>query len=121
MRALYHSWVDWAIGDGEAILIIDSAHTGGLFFDYQRENVTTVQVIHTHHMRQMRSDDRGELDSDVMNMFTHLDWYDGVAVLTNRQQTDLLEAGVVGEQLRGTEHADRCTREPAPRARRAPR
>lgn len=97
MRALYHSWVDWAIGDGEAILIIDSAHTGGLFFDYQRENVTTVQVIHTHHMRQMRSDDRGELDSDVMNMFTHLDWYDGVAVLTNRQQTDLLEAGVVGE------------------------
>lgn len=96
MRALYHSWVDWAIGGGEAILIIDSAHTGGLFFDYQRENVTTVQVIHTHHTRQMRSDDRGELDPDVMKMFTHLDWYDGVAVLTNRQQTDLLEAGVVG-------------------------
>lgn len=96
VRSLYHSWMDWVTGDGEAVLIIDSAHTGGLFYDYQRENVTTVQVIHTHHMRQMRADDRGELDSDVMKMFTHLDWYDGVAILTNRQQRDLIEAGVAG-------------------------
>lgn len=97
IRELYHAWVDWVIGDREAVLVIDSAHTGGLFFDYQRENVTTVQVIHTHHMRQMRSDDRGGLHPDEMKMFTHLDWYDGVAVLTNRQQTDLIEAGAVSE------------------------
>lgn len=95
LRALYHCWVDWVVGDEESIMIIDSAHTGGLFFDYQREHVTTVQVIHTHHMRQMRSDDRGKLDPDVMKMLTHLDWYDGVAVLTNRQQNDLIGAGVI--------------------------
>lgn len=114
VRALYHDWVSWVIGGDDAVLLIDSAHTGGLFFDYQRENVTTVQVIHTHHLRQMRSDDRGELDPDVMKMLTHLDWYDGVAVLTGRQRSDLLEAGVVGDNsfvlpnmLVGESHAAR--------------
>jgi poly(glycerol-phosphate) alpha-glucosyltransferase len=97
LREMYVSWVDMVIGGRESILIIDSAPTGGLFFDYQRDHVTTVQCIHTHHLRQMRQDARVKNTVDVMRMLTHLDWFDGVAVLTGGQLRGLEAAGVVGD------------------------
>jgi poly(glycerol-phosphate) alpha-glucosyltransferase len=96
LKEMYHSWMDLVIGSRESILIIDSAPTGGLFFDYQRDNVTTVQCIHTHHLRQMRRDVRSKNTEDVMRLLTHLDWFDVVAVLTSGQLNGLQAAGVVG-------------------------
>ncbi|MDN5893724.1 MAG: glycosyltransferase [Nocardioides sp.] len=96
LRRLYHAWVDVVIGGGEAILVVDSAPAGGLFFDYRRDNVTTIQVIHNHHLLQMRAEERGKLSADVMNMLTHLDWFDAVAVLTQGQYADLMGANVLG-------------------------
>lgn len=95
LRKLYHAWVDYVIGKEDAVLIIDSAPTGGLFFDYQRENVTMIQAIHTLHMHQMRADERGQLNADVMQMLTHLDWFDAVAILTAGQERAMKEAGVL--------------------------
>ncbi|RCS63897.1 glycosyltransferase [Brachybacterium alimentarium] len=97
LRKFYQSWVDWVIGSREAILIIDSAPAGGLFYDYRRPNVLTVQAIHNHHILQMSPDQSGKLTADVMKMFTHLDWFDAVAVLTPAQETDLMEAGALGK------------------------
>jgi poly(glycerol-phosphate) alpha-glucosyltransferase len=96
VRSLYHAWMDWVIGDKPSILVIDSAPTGGLFFDYRRDHVTTVQAIHNHHMLQMDQTERGALNGDVMQMLTHLDWFDAVSVLTHGQQKDLMAAGVLG-------------------------
>lgn len=96
LRRLYHAWADFVIGQEEAFLIIDSAPTGGVFYDYQRDNVTLIQVIHTHHLQQMRSDERGGLNPDVMQMLTHLDWFDGVAILTSAQNRALREQGILG-------------------------
>ncbi|MGO2312780.1 glycosyltransferase [Brachybacterium tyrofermentans] len=96
-RRLYHAWLDWVIGEEESILIVDSATAGSRFFDYQRDNVTTVQAIHNHHLLQMRSDERGGLAPSVMRMLSHLDWFDAVAILTPRQQAGFVDAGVVAE------------------------
>lgn len=96
-RQLYHAWLDWVIGADESILIVDSATAGNVFFDYQRDNVTTVQAIHNHHLLQMRSNERGGVAPSVMRMLTHLDWFDAVAILTARQQAGFLEAGFVSE------------------------
>lgn len=96
LRSLYHAWADWVIGEKPSILVIDSAPTGGLFFDYRRDHVTTVQAIHNHHLLQMDQTQRGALNGDVMQMLTHLDWFDAVSVLTRGQQKDLIAAGVLG-------------------------
>lgn len=95
LKQMYHAWMDIVVGDEEAILIIDSAPTGGLFYDYQRENVTMVQCIHTHHIRQMHRDARKKNTPDIMRLLTHLDWFDFVSILTQRQEIDLSEAGVI--------------------------
>lgn len=97
LKEMYHWWVDRVIGDEEAILIIDSAPTGGLFHDYQRPNVTTVHCLHTHHLRQMHRDVRDKTTADVMRLLTHLDWFDAVAVLTREQLVDLRNSGIVGD------------------------
>lgn len=94
-RQLYHAWLDWVIGADESILIIDSATAGNVFFDYQRDNVTTVQAIHNHHLLQMRSNERGGVAPSVMRMLTHLDWFDAVAILTSRQESGFIDAGFV--------------------------
>lgn len=95
LKQMYQSWMDMVIGGEESILIIDSAPTGGLFYDYQRDNVTMVQCIHTHHLRQMHRDVRSKNTVDVMRLLTHLDWFDAVAVLTRGQNEDFIESGVI--------------------------
>ncbi|RCS81351.1 glycosyltransferase [Brachybacterium alimentarium] len=114
MRHLVQAWVEWVIAGESATLIIDAAPTGGLFYDFQRTNITTIQVIHNHHLLQIHSEERREVSADVMNMLTHLDLFDRVAILTPRQQNDMIAAGVVRDN---SFVAPNMLIEPAARAR----
>ena len=99
-RALYHAWLDKVIDDKPSYLISDSSFAGGLIFDYRRDNVILCQVVHSHFLGDPTGSNFGELTSGKIRYMRHLDSFDVVTTLTDRQRHDMDEAELSSNRLR---------------------
>lgn len=99
-RAFYHAWLDVTIGDKPSYLISDSAFTGGLVFDYRRDNVILCQVVHNHFLSDPNGSNFGELTDGKVRYVSHIDSFDVVTTLTDQQRRDMDEAELSADRLR---------------------
>lgn len=99
-RALYQAWLDVVIGFKPSYLISDSSFAGSLIFDYRRDNVILCQVLHSHLLSNPTGGSLGELTPGKIRYVSHLDSFDVVTTLTDRQRHDLDEAQLSSDRLR---------------------
>lgn len=99
-RSFYHSWLDAVFGGQPAYLISDSSFVGGLIHDYRRTNVVLCQVLHNHFLKDTTAGLYGELAPAKYEILKHLDSYDVVATLTERQRRDLRSIELASDNLR---------------------
>ncbi|MDR6905907.1 poly(glycerol-phosphate) alpha-glucosyltransferase [Agromyces sp. 3263] len=85
--ACYADWLDGLIGGEPAFAIVDSKTTARFMASYRRPNVTTVHVVHNSHL-QGSARPVGVLRPSRRPVFAHLERFDGVAFLTERQRAD---------------------------------
>lgn len=95
--AFYHAWVDSVIGERNAYLFSDSTFVGQMFADYRRENVVSVQTIHSRHTSHESDDLFAPLTRAVSPLARKLDLFDVVVALTQQQADELESAGVALE------------------------
>lgn len=89
---LYHAWFDHIFGQSESVLFNDSSQLGNVVSRYRRDNVLTVQVIHSNYLDRLR---HGPLTPERFQTLSRLDWFDLVAALTPGQVDDLVASGLV--------------------------
>ena len=89
---LYHAWFDHLFGERESVLFNDSSQFGNVVSRYRRDNVLTVQVIHSNYLDRLR---HGPLAPERFHTLSRLDWFDLVAALTPGQVDDLVASGLV--------------------------
>lgn len=99
-RALYQAWLDVVIGPKPSYLISDSSFTGGLVFDYRRDNVVLSQVLHNHFLGDPAGSNLGELAAGKIRYVSNLDSFDVVTTLTHQQRRDMNEMDLSGDRLR---------------------
>ena len=95
----YSWWLDTVIGDDEAHVLVDSKTAANFVLDYRNPRATRIHVVHNSHLAgEVRP--WGRLKGSRRAVFTRLDEFDGVTVLSERQREDaiaLLDAGDVLE------------------------
>jgi poly(glycerol-phosphate) alpha-glucosyltransferase len=87
-KDLYRYWIDVLAGEERTVLFIDSKTTARHFIGYSRPNIATVHVVHSSHLV---GTDRpfAALRESRRAVFEHLDGFDAVIVLTDRQRGDI--------------------------------
>ncbi|WP_173921693.1 glycosyltransferase [Agromyces sp. Marseille-P2726] len=86
----YAAWLDGLIGDQPAFAIVDSKTTARFMAQYRRPSVVTAHVVHNSHLE---GGDRplGLLRESRRSVFAHLERFDAVVFLTERQRADAAE------------------------------
>ncbi|WP_199039859.1 glycosyltransferase [Glycomyces salinus] len=95
----YFAWLDHVIGRKPSYLISDSKVVGRFLYKYRRPHITTVQVIHSAHLRREEAGPFGALTAGKLDLIKGMRWFDLVATLTGRQAEDLAEANLAGPNL----------------------
>ncbi|WP_346037111.1 glycosyltransferase [Brevibacterium picturae] len=88
------------IGNKPSYLISDSSFTGGLVFDYRRNNVVLCQVVHNHFLSNPNGSNFGELTTGKIRYISHLDSFDVITTLTDQQRDDMDKAKLSAGKLR---------------------
>src|SRR5699024_2278961 len=99
-RAFSHALLDVVFDGKPTYLISDSSFTGALVHDYRRDNVVLCQVMHNHYLKHPKGDKLGELSSGKFEFLSHLDSFDLVTTLTDRQRLDMADANLSTDRLR---------------------
>lgn len=86
--ALYFDWLDELIAGESALATVDSKAVARLMQRYRRDNVTLVYVVHGSHLA---GQDPRHLDPTRRGIFESLHQWDAVALLTERQRTDVID------------------------------
>jgi poly(glycerol-phosphate) alpha-glucosyltransferase len=87
-RRMYFAWLDAVVGGDTATLVVDSKTAARALQHYRRGSVTTIHRVHGSHLAGSGS---GELSSVRRDVFEHLDRWDAVALLTERQRADVVK------------------------------
>lgn len=99
-RKFYHAWLDTIFRGKKTYLISDSSFAGGLIHDYRRDNVVICQVMHNQFLKDPQGNINGELAGAKLEILSHLDSFDIVATLTDRQHEEMAEAQLATKNLR---------------------
>lgn len=87
--SLYRAWFD-ALTDGDdAWIIVDSKTIAPFVLSYRKHNVVTAHVVHASHL-QGTERPHGRLRESRRAVFEALDDFDLVAILSERQRTDVV-------------------------------
>ncbi|WP_187432545.1 glycosyltransferase [Agromyces mariniharenae] len=83
----YAEWLDGVVGDERAFAVTDSKTAAEFMARYRRPNVVSLHLVHNSHLV---GPDRpwGMLRPSRRRVFAHLERFDGVVFLTERQRAD---------------------------------
>jgi poly(glycerol-phosphate) alpha-glucosyltransferase len=81
---LYAAWLDRLTRRQPSFMIVDSKTSARFMLSYRRPHVTTVHVVHNSHLAA-----DGGLRESRRQVFEHLDDFDSVVLLTERQRQDV--------------------------------
>ena len=83
----YADWLDTLIGDEPAFAVVDSKTVARFMARYRRPNVVTAHVVHNSHLVTGERP-LGLLRPSRRSVFAHLERFDAVVFLTERQRAD---------------------------------
>ena len=86
--SLYRWWLDRLRAHERTFLIVDSKTVAPFAMTYRRKKATVVHVVHASHLAKM-NEPNGPLRESRRSVFEHLDEFDSVVLLTQRQRLDL--------------------------------
>lgn len=86
-KRMYFAWLDTILDGDTATLVVDSKTAARALQHYRRPSVTTIHRVHGSHLA---GDGSGQLSSVRRDVFEHLDRWDAVAMLTERQRSDVV-------------------------------
>ena len=96
----YSWWLDTVIGDDVTHLLVDSKTAANFVLEYRNPRATRIHVVHNSHLAgEVRP--WGLLKGSRRAVFSRLDEFDGVTVLSERQREDAIALLDVGEVLEG--------------------
>lgn len=86
--SLYRWWLDRLRAHTRTLIIVDSKTVARLAMTYRRKKATVVHVVHASHLGAGGAPD-GPLRQSRREVFEHLDAFDSVVLLTERQRQDV--------------------------------
>ncbi|HET9649833.1 MAG TPA: glycosyltransferase, partial [Microlunatus sp.] len=88
---VYYLWLDHLIGEDDAVIVNESKSTARFMSRYQHPRTSLLHLFHESHLAHEAGDDpfKGELGSAHRRVLPHLDRFDGVVFLTQRQRDDV--------------------------------
>ncbi len=86
--ALYRWWLDRLRAHERTFMIVDSKTVAQFAMTYRRKKATVVHVVHASHLANAASPG-GAVRESRRAVFEHLDAFDSVVLLTNRQRLDV--------------------------------
>lgn len=98
-RFVYHAWLDWLTVGETSIIIVDSANSANLMFEYRRDHVVMVHPIHSNHTYGRTDSGRAVLAKNQHRRYTNLDSFDLVTTLTESQARDLKKDGIATDDI----------------------
>jgi poly(glycerol-phosphate) alpha-glucosyltransferase len=84
----YRWWIDEVVGDEDAFLVVDSKTTANFLVGYRNARATVVHVVHNSHLEGEKRPWSG-VKVARQGVLTHLEDFDAVVVLSERQREDI--------------------------------
>ena len=94
LRDFRFAWLDEVIGADPAVVTVDSKTAAQVMQHYSRPGVALALMIHGNHLTAA-----GEVAPSRGDVFAHLDRWDAVVVLTERQRAAIEERFGAGDRL----------------------
>jgi poly(glycerol-phosphate) alpha-glucosyltransferase len=91
--SLYRWWLDRLRAHTRTFVIVDSKTVARFAMTYRRKKATVVHVVHASHLDGGGAPD-GALRQSRREVFEHLDAFDSVVLLTERQRQDVAARGI---------------------------
>jgi poly(glycerol-phosphate) alpha-glucosyltransferase len=88
---VYYLWLDHLVGDGSAVIVNESKSTARFLSRYLNPRATTVHVFHESHLADATNPYKGDLYVAHRRIIPHLDRFDAVVFLTDKQRRDVAE------------------------------
>ncbi len=88
---VYYTWLDHLVGDGPAVITNESKSTARFLSRYLNPRATTIHVFHESHLADASNPYLGDLYVAHRRIIPHLDRFDAVVFLTDRQRRDVAE------------------------------
>lgn len=88
---VYYRWLDHLVGDGPAVIVNESKSTARFLSRYLNPRATTIHVFHESHLADASNPYKGDLYVAHRRIIPHLDRFDAVVFLTDRQRRDVAE------------------------------
>lgn len=96
--AFYAAWIEAVLRDEPSIIVCDSAFVGGLFAGRKFDQAKFVQVLHSHH-RDNTEKYYNSLAQGKLAILSKSDFFDKVAVLTDRQYKAIRDEGIASDNF----------------------
>lgn len=88
---VYYLWLDHLVGDGPAVITNESKSTARFLSRYLNPRATTIHVFHESHLADASNPYLGNLYVAHRRIIPHLDRFDAVVFLTDKQRRDVAE------------------------------
>ena len=88
---VYYRWLDHLVGDGPAVITNESKSTARFLSRYLNPRATTIHVFHESHLADASNPYLGLLYVAHRRIIPHLDRFDAVVFLTDKQRRDVAE------------------------------
>ncbi len=89
---LYRWWLDRLRAHERTFMIVDSKTVAAFAMTYHRKKATVAHVVHASHLAKT-DEPAGPLRESRREVFEHLDAFDAVVLLTDRQRMDVAARG----------------------------
>lgn len=86
IRGLYFAWLDRLTAGERSFMVVDSKATARFMAGYRRRNVVTVHLVHGSHLEP---GDGADANAQRREVFSRLQDFDAVALLTDAQRHDV--------------------------------
>lgn len=93
MTSFLQDWLGTVLSGAKHIVFSDSHFVGALFSGFTRENIKTIQTIHSSHL-EVPNSVHGRCKKSEINLYKKLDGFDEVVTLTESHKRDLVDAGI---------------------------
>ncbi len=104
---IYYLWLDRLIGDESAVIVNESKSTARFMSRYPNPRATLIHQFHESHLAHEAGDDpyKGALGNAHRRIIPHLDRFDAVVFLTERQRQDVADRFGGGANLHSVPNA----------------
>lgn len=87
----YFLWLDDLVGAQDSVFVNESKTTARFMSRYDNPRASVIHLFHESHLADSSDPFKGELNKSHSRMVPHLDRFDGVVFLTEKQRNDVAQ------------------------------